>query len=148
MPQGGFANWGYSDPTGTQDGDFWYRIDLGRWRYNNKGTMQNVPEYFTKGGLFQSPSASSFAVWVAPFACTVTKVRGYQDSGTGSVLTALHGTLDLLVTDITISQAAAWQDGGTVQNASFASGDILFVKFVSVSGSPNYASVQVDFVQV
>jgi len=141
----GFSGFGESDPTSAQEGDFYYRVDLQQWRWYHNGAWQAIPASFTKGGVLQSPVAGTTVIWVAPFACTVKRVRGYQDAGTGSVMTALHGALDLLVTDITIGTAAAWQDGGAVQNTSFASGDSLAIKVTSVSGSPNYITVQVDF---
>ena len=103
---------------------------------------------FSKTVTVLTPTTTVTVVaWRAPFACTVIKVWGYQDTGTGSVVTALHGAQDLLVSDITLNPAAAWQDGGTVQNASFAVGDILYAKIVSVSGTPGMLAIQVDFTE-
>lgn len=102
---------------------------------------------FTKGAVIQSPSAGKTAIWRAPFACTVTNVRGYQDVGTGSVVTADDGTSDFLVTDLTIGSAATWLDGGAVKNVAVAAGDTIFVNVVSVAGAPNYIAIQIDFTQ-
>ena len=104
---------------------------------------------FSKDVTVLTPTTTVTVVaWRAPFACTVLKVWGYQDTGTGSVVTALHGAQDLLVTDITLSPAGAWQDGGTVQHAKFAAGDVLYAKIVSVSAtSPGMLAIQVDLTE-
>ena len=145
MPEGGFAFWAYADPPYGQTGDFYYNIPTGKWRWFYNGVWANVPFTFTKGGVAENPAAGQVVLWVAPEPCTAINVRAYQNVGTGSVLTAYHNSADLLVTDITIAQAATWQAGGTLQNQSFAAGDTLSMNLVSISGSPAYVTVQVDF---
>ena len=108
---------------------------------------------FSKDVTVLTPTTTVTVVaWRAPFACTVVKVWGYQDTGTGSVVTAerIRGgsvVSDLLVTDLTINANAFWLDGGPVQNVSFIVSDALLMKIASVSGNPNYISIQVDFSQ-
>jgi hypothetical protein len=102
---------------------------------------------FSKGGAIVSPVAQTIVIWRAPFACTVTAVKGYQDVGTGSVVTAYDGSTDLLSTDITISSAATWQDGGSLAKTAVSAGDSIAIKVVSVSGSPSYLVIQVELTQ-
>jgi hypothetical protein len=104
-------------------------------------------QVFSKGGAILSPVAQTIVIWRAPFACTVTAVRGYQDTGTGSVITAYDGATDLLSTDIAISSAATWQDGGSLAQTAVSAGDSIAIKVVSVSGSPNYLVIQVELTQ-
>jgi hypothetical protein len=101
------------------------------------------------GGVFKSPlAADDVLAWVAPFSATVTSVKGWQDTGTGSVVNAFRGSLASAVTflssDMTLAVADTVQDGGAVQNATVAIGDPVYIRLTSVSGSPNEVGVQIS----
>ena len=101
---------------------------------------------FTRGGTVLTPTtAINIVVWQALFPCTVTNVRGYTADATGTVVNALHGALPLLVSNLTLSSAGVWIDGGSVQNAIFSAGDVLYLQIVSVGGNPSQIAIQVDF---
>jgi hypothetical protein len=50
-----------------------------------------------------------------------------------------------LASDLSLTSADAWLDGGTVQSTSYAVGDALRLDLVSVAGSPDQVVIQVDF---
>lgn len=109
------------------------------------GTKVTGASPFSRGGTLTSPQAATIVVWDAPFACTVTNVRGWVDGSTGSVINAQHNGSTLLASNLTLSSADTWLDGGAVQNTAFVTGDTLAIQIVSVSGTPNYISIQVNF---
>jgi hypothetical protein len=137
-----------SDPP-HREGSIYFRSDLLQLRLDDGISYYTIPKQlvFSKGGAVLSPTPQTIVIWRAPFACTVTAVKGYQDMGTGSVITAYDGSTDLLSTDITISSAATWQDGGSIAHTAVSSGDSIAIKVVSVSGSPNYLVIQVELTQ-
>jgi len=137
-----------SDPT-HREGSIYFRSDLLQVRLDDGTSYYSLPKQqaFSKGGAILSPVAQTIVIWQAPFACTVTAVKGYQDAGTGSVITAYDGFTDLLSTDITISSAATWQNGGSLAMTGVLPGDSIAIKVVSVSGSPNYLVIQVEMTQ-
>jgi len=101
---------------------------------------------FSRAGTALNPSAAALILWRAPFACTVTNVRGYRVGGTGASVNARrNGTDDHLSSDLSLTSADTWLDGGAVQNASYAVGDSLEIEIVSVSGAPTQVAIQVDF---
>lgn len=100
----------------------------------------------TVGGILLAPiAASSPVIWRAPFACTVTHVRGYVDGATGSVINATHGGLALLTANLTLGVLDTWIDGGAVQNTAVVAGDSIGINLVSVLGAPTYVAIQVEF---
>jgi hypothetical protein len=137
-----------SDPP-HREGSIYFRSDLLQVRLDDGTSYYTLPkiQVLSKGGVILSPTAQTVVIWRAPFACTVTAVKGYQDVGTGSVVTAYDGNTDLLHTDLSISAAATWQDGGALAKTAISAGDSLAIKVVSVSGSPNYLAVQVELTQ-
>jgi len=137
-----------SDPPHRQ-GSIYFRSDLSQLRLDDGTSYWTLPkqQVFSKGGAIPSPVPQTIVIWRAPFACTVTAVKGYQDSGSGSVVTAYDGSADLLTNDIRISSAATWQDGGSLAKTAVSAGDSIAIKIVSVSGSPNYLVVQVELTQ-
>jgi hypothetical protein len=137
-----------SDPP-HREGSIYFRSDLLQMRLDDGTSYYTLPkqQVFSKGGAIVSPVARTIVIWRAPFACTVTAVKGYQDVGTGSVVTAYDGSTDLLSTDITISSAATWQDGGSLAKTAVSAGDSIAIKVVSVSGSPSYLVIQVELTQ-
>jgi hypothetical protein len=104
---------------------------------------------FSRGGtLIQADgltAAVNIIVWRAPFACTVTAVKGYRVGGTGATVNARkNGTSNHLASAVSLSSADTWTDGGSVQNTAYAAGDKLEIMVVSVAGSPTQVAVQVD----
>ena len=118
------------------------RLDDGKSYYNLLKS-----QVFSKGGTILSPTPQTIVIWRAPFPCTITAVKGYQDIGTGSVVTAYDGSTDILSTNLTISSAATWQDGGSLAKTAVSAGDSIAIRVVSVSGSPNYLVIQVELTQ-
>jgi hypothetical protein len=137
-----------SDPP-HREGSIYFRSDSLQMRLDDGTSYYNLPknQVFSKGGVILLPIPQTIAIWRAPFPCTITAVKGYQDTGTGSVITAYDGSTDLLDTDLTISSAATWQDGGSLAKTTVSAGDSIAMKVVSVSGSPNYLVIQVELTQ-
>jgi hypothetical protein len=105
-------------------------------------TLSRLP---TVGGVILNPTAAATPViWRAPYACTVTNVRGFRNGGTGAVVNANKNALALLAGNLSLVAADAWTDGGAVQNTALVAGDLIQLNFVSFAGSPNYVSIQVD----
>lgn len=102
---------------------------------------------FSKGGVVLSPGAAiNIILWRAPFACTVTNVRGYRVGGTGATVNArLNGVSNHLASALSLTSADTWMDGGGVQNTAYAAGDKLEIMVVSIAGSPTQVAIQVDF---
>ena len=107
--------------------------------------IEAVP--FSRGGTVLNPaSGQSIMVWRAPFACTVTAVRGHFKGGTSVIYNARRNqTSNHLSSNRTMSTADAWDDAGAVQNTAYAAGDDLEIMIVTVSGSVTECSIQVDF---
>jgi hypothetical protein len=103
----------------------------------------------SRGGTFVNPNgitaAINIIVWRAPFACTVTAVKGYRVGGTGvNVNARKNGSLNHLAAALSLTSADTWMDGGAVQNASYAAGDKMEIMIGSPAGSPTQVAVQVD----
>jgi hypothetical protein len=99
----------------------------------------------SKGGVLLTPSgAADIMIWRAPAACTVTKVQGHMAGGTsGAVNARKNGASALLASDLAIT-AGNWSSTATIQNASFAIGDYLEVRLISLVGSPSTVTIQVE----
>ena len=122
---------------------------------NNKKklTLLNLRTYSTqiicRGAEIYNPSgivqADNIICWRAPYACTVTNVRGYRVGGTGATVNARkNGASNHLASALSLTSADTWQDGGAVQNTSYAAGDKMEIMLVSVSGSPTQIMIQID----
>jgi len=106
---------------------------------------------FTVGAFFDD-NGSTLAtgvrpIWRAPFACTVTQVRAYVDTGTTTVVNACKdatGTNNFCSADITIDPADAWEAGTVNQNQSVASGDTVGVEIVT-AGTATQLTIQIEF---
>ena len=100
----------------------------------------------SRGGTVRSPAgAINLIVWRAPFACTVTNVRGYRVGGTGATINARrNGASNHLSSALSLTSADTWQDGGAVQNTAYAAGDKMEIMVVTVAGSPTQIAIQVD----
>jgi len=101
----------------------------------------------SRGGTVLSPTvAINVIVWRAPFACTVTNVRGYRVGGTGATINArLNGVSNHLAAALSLTSADVWMDGGAVQNTAYVAGDKLEIMVVTVAGTPTQIAIQVDF---
>lgn len=102
---------------------------------------------FSRGGTVLTPTAAiNVIVWRAPYACTVTAVKGYRVGGTGATVNARkNGASNHLASDLSLTSADTWMDGGAVQNTAYAAGDKLEIMVVTVAGSPTQVAVQVDY---
>lgn len=102
----------------------------------------------SRGGTLYAVSGlvtgATLVVWRAPFAGTVTKVWGYRNGGSGATINAQVAGSDLLASDLSLTGADTWMDGGAVQNTAVAVGNPLAIEVATVAGSPTYVSVQVD----
>lgn len=111
---------------------------------SNASVFNEIP--FTKGGTVLDPDVRNIIVWRAPFACTVTNVRGYRVGGTTASINARkNGTDEHLSSDNVIGTPDVWDDGGAVSNTAYAIGDKLEIMITVVTGSPTQVAVQVDF---
>jgi hypothetical protein len=135
-----------SNPAHRQ-GSIYFRSDISQLMLDDGTSYWQIEkqQIFSKGGTILSPVEQTIVVWRAQFPCTVTAVKGYQDAGTGSVVTAFDGTNNLLNTDITIGTAATWVDGGSIAYSAVSAGDSIYIAIVSVAGTPNYIGIQVEF---
>lgn len=102
---------------------------------------------FSAGGVILSPAgALNVMVWRAPFACTVTNVRGHRIGGTGATINARKNQAsDHLASALSLVTADLWTDGGAVQNATYAAGDDLEIMLVTIAGAVTQIAIQVDF---
>ena len=115
------------------------------------GAMPTSVKILSRGGTMVNPNgitaAINIIVWRAPFACTVTALKGYRVGGTGATINARkNGASDHLASALSLSSADVWVDGGSVQNTSYAEGDKMEIMIVSVTGSPTQIAIQVDLV--
>ena len=106
-----------------------------------------IPFTFARGGTLLTPqNPISVMVWRAPFACTVTAVKGFAKGATGTTINARKNeALTHLASDLTISSTDAWLDGGAVQNQSYLVGDELEIMLTGIGGSPTQVAVQVEY---
>lgn len=107
-------------------------------------SLQGAP--IQRGGSLLDPSgARDVTIWRAPYACTVTAVKGYRVGGTGAAINARKNvTSSHLASDLSLTSAATWQDGGSVQNTAYAAGDSLEIRLISIAGSVSLITIQVE----
>ena len=104
---------------------------------------------FTIGAFFETTgtlTTGTRPIWRAPFACTVTQVRGYVDTGTTTVINAGKGATsasDFCSSNITIDPADAWETGTVNQNTSISAGDTISVEIVT-AGTATQLTIQVE----
>lgn len=129
---GGFAE--YTDEGWT----FYDAQGQKKWTYS---TIES------RGGTLLSPvGGENIHVWRAPYACTVTNVRGIRVGGSGATINARkNGASNHLSSALSVTSTDTWMDGGAVQNATYAAGDSLEIMVVTATGSPTQVAVQVDF---
>jgi len=113
-------------------------------------TRQQIKE-FQRGGTILTPTgALNIIVWRAPYACTVTAIKGWRTGGTGATINAGKGTIatptnKIRSADLSLTSADSWMDGGGVQNTAFAAGDPLIIILASITGAVTQIAIQVDF---
>lgn len=100
------------------------------------------------GGVAVNPYGITAAIniftWVAPYFCTVTAVKGYRVGGTGATINARkNGSLNHLVSALSLTSADTVMDGGAVQNTQYQAGDKLEIMVVSATGSPTQLGILV-----
>ncbi len=142
--------------TGLKLGDTAHTLDT-NVQYKALSTTQwtpitvSGPVVFTKTAAFSDASAvvaTTIPAWVAPFACTVTSLKGYRVGGTAATVQAYRGTTATPLRSAALTAGSStWADGGAVQNTAFGIGDSLLMAVVSVTGSVTQVSVQVGFTQ-
>lgn len=95
-------------------------------------------------------NSGSYAVWRAPFSCSVVAIYGYREGGGPSKVNAardgnsgygLHAS-----SDISLTSANTWTAFGSLQNTNYNTGDTLKL-IMSGSASNNQLAVQVDFIR-
>jgi hypothetical protein len=121
---------------------------LGTALLANGSQVLTRADKFTVGGAIVDPAGPrDFTIWRAPFACTVTNVRARRRGGTAATVNARRNALSLLASDLSVTSVNTWMDGGSVQNASFATGDELELRIISVTGATELSYI-VEFVRV
>lgn len=111
------------------------------------GTYPNPSQTFFKNCNVPAPTAAMDIVAMRlPFACTLTNIRGWVTGATGSTINARKNlTTSHLSSNLTLASAATWTDGGSITGGSYAAGDTLEFRIISVSGSPTEIAFQADF---
>ena len=96
------------------------------------------------------PDVRNIILWKAPFACTVTAVRGYRVGGaaTNAFNARKLGTTNFLSANKAIASADTWTDGtlsGTPADLAVAATDKVEIMITEVTSNPSQMSVQIDF---
>lgn len=132
---------GYVPDPGVTPGDTRYLREDAQWVEAGVGGL------FQRSAAYVNPSgALAVVAWRSPYDCTVLNVRGFRVGGTGATVNARkNGASNHLASDLSLSSAGTWMDGGAVQNATYAAGDYLEFLLQSVAGPPTQAVIQVDF---
>lgn len=104
------------------------------------GTLVGLTE--NHGGLICDPNGFSFTaprhfiVWVAPYSCTVTAVKGIRVGGSAASINAYkNSTSSHLSSNLSLSSASTLTDGGAVQNTGYVAGDWLSIYVASYTGA-------------
>jgi hypothetical protein len=107
-----------------------------------------TPPLPTVGVCFLGPTNGNNAVaapsWRAPFACTVTNVRGYMVGGNNCSVNAQKNGSNLVST-LLITAAGAWHDAGAITAGTVAAGDTITPVLVSQNNNTASVTVQIDF---
>lgn len=95
---------------------------------------------------FEAPTGGTTRVLGrVPAGITITAVRAYRVGGTGASVNVQNGSSDVLSSDLSVSSAGSWQAGSGLQNTAVSAGASLFAEVASVSGTPTYITVLVDW---
>lgn len=112
-----------------------------------------VPPIFSKSLTFIAPSATTtqIAIWRAQFPCTLTLLRGVQQSG-GSPGTD-NALLDVFKNGVSLTSGGGlnlslayqlWEATAPL-NVSLAAGDSIGIGIIGIAGAPAYVTAQVEF---
>jgi hypothetical protein len=109
-------------------------------------TANPISSIITNGGIVESGgSAVNRMTFIAPYACTLTAVKGFRNGGTGATINARkNGTSNFLSSALSLTSADTVMDGGSVQNTSLAAGDYVELMWVSFAGAPTYVTIQIN----
>jgi hypothetical protein len=117
--------------------------------HNATNAVVNDLAPFTIGGVILNPTgARDVVVWTAPYACTVTSVRGYRRGGSAASVNARRNASQLLAADLSIPTEDTWAVNSSPQNADVAEGDTIEIQLVSVTGSVTDIAVQLGLTRV
>jgi hypothetical protein len=115
---------------------------------NGASVLTKAMPFSVTACIADPAGARIFMVWRAPYACTVTNIRGHRKGGTGATVNARKNQAsDHLASDLSLTSADTWMDGGSVQNTSYATGDDLEVEVASITGVVTELAIQVDYVR-
>lgn len=110
--------------------------------YSGGGVFSVGEAIVNSGGV----ETGNYIVWIAPFACTVTSVKGYRVGGTGATINARNeGANNHLSSALSLTSADAWMDGGAVQNTAYSAGHKLEIMVVTAVGNPTQIAIQINF---
>lgn len=97
------------------------------------------------GYIFEAPSgAAQRVVERLPVPGTITAVRGYRVGGSAATVNAKVGSNALLPVDLSLG-AGSWTTAPSLQNTAAATGSTLEVDIISVTGSPTYIVVKIEY---
>lgn len=100
---------------------------------------------FERGGTAKNATGLAVddaIVWEAPWAAEVLNVRALRRDGTGATINMRKNfTSEHLSSDLSLVSALTTYDGGTVQNATYAQGDMMEVRIKSVAGAPSEIAI-------
>jgi len=106
---------------------------------------------FTINAVFLSPSATQdVVVWKAPFACTVTAVRGYRNAGTSASITAGSSPAgSITITNFTTAISLTDSNNGTWDqttglSVAVAANTNVWVRITAISGTATQITIQAD----
>jgi len=116
-------------------------------------SLSTAAATISRGGTIFSPTlAQDVIVWRAPFSCTVLAVKGYRVGGaaTGTFVNARrNGASDHLASNLEMTSADTWLDGGAVQNTAYVAGDKLELRITGLgTPRPTQLAIQVDFQRI
>ena len=98
----------------------------------------------THGMTLFVTSAINVIVWQAPYDYTLLAVRGYRVGGTGATVNARrNGASQHLSSDLSLTSATTWMDGGAVQDATYSCGDKAEIMLTGTSGSPTQVRIEI-----
>jgi len=126
----------------TGEHDILYSGGDGRELWLPVASTSNI---LTPGGTAKNSTGvatGDVVVWEAPFNATVTAVRATRKGGTGATINMRKNyASEHLATDLSLPAASTTYDGGAVQNASYAAGDVMEARIKSVAGGPTEIAI-------
>ena len=91
-------------------------------------------------------------LWRVPYSITITAIYVYRLGGTGATLNARKLSAGvattLLVSDFSATTTNPWVAAGSLAAGStLAAGDSLEALVQSITGTPNYLAIQIDYLE-